>query len=51
MKNALPSLIAAGDIASLHDIPAAMAHDAFVQGFGGVMLHGAIGVGLMAAAS
>ncbi len=43
--------ISAGNIASLPDIPAATVHDALVQGFGAVMLYGAVGVWLMAAAS
>ncbi len=43
--------ISAGNIASLPDIPAATVHDALVQGFGAVMLYGAVGVWLMGAAS
>lgn len=47
----LAERISAGNIASLPDIPAGTVHDALVAGFGGVMLYGAIGVWLLAAAS
>jgi EmrB/QacA subfamily drug resistance transporter len=47
----LAEKIAAGNITSLPDIPTATVHDALVQGFGAVMLYGAVGVWLMAAAS
>ncbi len=47
----LAERIAAGNISALPEIPAATVHDALVHGFGAVMLYGAIGVWLMAAAS
>lgn len=47
----LAERISAGNIASLPEISAEVVHDALVAGFGGVMLYGAIGVWLMAAAS
>jgi EmrB/QacA subfamily drug resistance transporter len=43
--------ISAGDAALLPQIPAETIHDALVAGFGGVMLYGAIGVWILAAAS
>lgn len=47
----LAERISAGSIAALPDIPAQTVHDAVAAGFGGVMLYGAIGVWLLAAAS
>ena len=47
----LAERISAGNIAVLPEIPAGTVHDALVAGFGAVMLYGAIGVWLLAAAS